>query len=162
MKNKTETEKQNKLLPDPISRITVATGLSGFQLLSRIKELSGETVAAVVDFDQAAPYLGIEALAQAGTYHVRFLCDFSKQAVLLAIKDCMLPEEETLQGRFDLAGRLLSRSASVFAYEMSAVANGRKVLDGEFVFTAVGYNSDLREDILRKHYKERLACLRKG
>lgn len=161
MNKKTETEKHNKLLSNSKAEITISTGLGGFQLLSQITELSGKIVAAAVDFDQAPPYLGIEALAQAGACHVRFLCDFSKQAVLLAIKSFTLPEEETLQGRFDLVGHLRSRSASVFAYELSAVANGRKVLDGEFVFTAVGYNSDLREDVLRKHYKERLACLRK-
>jgi len=146
----------------PMHRMTIATGLSGFSLLSRITELSEETVAAVADLNDAPHYLGLEALAQAGAYHVRFLCGFEKQAVLLMIRSCCLPAEETLNGHYELEGHLRSRSASVFAYEMSAVTNGVKVLEGDFVFTAVSYNSELREDILKKHYEKKLACLRNG
>jgi len=150
------------LLQKSLPRMAIATGLSGFSLLSRITELSEETVTAVVDLNDAPNHLGLEALAQAGAYHVRFLCNFERQAVLLMIRSCRLPTEDKLNGRCELVGHLRSRSSSVFAYEMSAVANGVKVLDGDFVFTAVTYNSELRKDILKPHYEKKLACLRNG
>lgn len=145
-----------------LPRMDIATGLSGFSLLSRITEYSGERVAAVVDFKDAPHYLALEALAQAGAYHVRFLCHFERQAVLLMIRSCRLPARNTLQGRFDLSGYLRSRSASVFAYEMTASKIGETVIEGDFIFTAVDYNSSLREDLLRKHYEERWTSLRNG
>jgi len=156
---KTPTE-TDRLLQNPISRRVISSGLSGFSLLSRIAESTEEKVAASADFDNAPPYLGVEALAQAGAYHVRFLCGFEKQAVLLMIRNCSLPVEEILSSRCELVGHLRSRSASVFAYEMSAEMNGVKVLDGDFVFTAIAYNSDLRKDILKEYYEKKWANLR--
>jgi hypothetical protein len=142
--------------------MTIATGLRGFALLDRITEVSGETVAASADLQNVPHTLGLEALAQAGAYHVRFLCGFEKQAVLLMIKDCRLPAEETLKGRYELVGILRSRSASVFSYEMSAGMSGRKVLEGRFVFTAIPYNSAFREDILKEYYEKKWKDLRNG
>jgi len=143
-------------------RITISTGLGGFSLLSRISEVSGEIVVAYADLQDAPHTLGLEALAQAGAYHVRFLCGFEKQAVLLMIKECRLPAEETLNGRYELVCTLHSRSASVFAYEMSAGNNGVKVIEGECVISAVPYNSDFREDILKEYYEKKWENLRNG
>ncbi|OPY90147.1 MAG: hypothetical protein A4E72_00808 [Syntrophus sp. PtaU1.Bin208] len=146
----------------PFQRIIMHTGLSGFSLLSRIGEFSGEGICAYADLQNAPSYLGVEALAQAGAYHVRFLCGFERQAVLLVIRDCRLPAIETLSGCCELTGRLRSRSASAFAYGMSAAIGGSKVLEGEFVFSAVPYDSDLREDILRSYYEKKWTDLLNG
>lgn len=147
---------------DSLSPMNIATGLRGFSLLSRITEASRETVAGYADLENAPPYLGIEALAQAGAYHVRFLCGFEKQAVVLLVKSCRLPGEASLSGRCELRGTLRSRSASVFAYDLSANMNGGTVLSGELVFTAVAYNSELREDRLKEYYRKKWADLRNG
>jgi len=149
-------------LQHTIPRMNIETGLRGFSLLSRISEASGETVAAWAEMQDAPHYLVLEALAQAGAYHVRFLCRFEKQAVLLMIRDCRLPAGERLNGRFKLAGRLRSRSASVFSYEMSAESNGIKVIEGELVLTAVPYDSAFKADILKEYYEKKWADLRKG
>jgi len=147
---------------DSLSPLTIATDLRGFSLLSRITEASGETVAGYADLENAPPYLGIEALAQAGAYHVRFLCGFERQAVVLLVKSCRLPVEASLSGPCELRGTLRSRSASVFSYDMTANMNGGTVLSGEFVFTAVAYNSELREDRLKEYYRKKWADLRNG
>ncbi|OPY17912.1 MAG: hypothetical protein A4E74_00969 [Syntrophus sp. PtaB.Bin075] len=145
-----------------IPGMTIATGLSGFSLLARITESTKERVAALADLADAPQFIGLEALAQAGAYHVRFLCEFERQAVLLMIRNGRLPEEEMLNGRYEISGTLRSRSASVFAYEMSAVKSGKAVIEGEFVFAAVAYDSNLREEILKKHYEKKWADLRNG
>jgi len=145
-----------------IPPMTIATGLRGFSLLSRITESSGEAVAGYADLENAPPYLGIEALAQAGAYHVRFLCGFEKQAVVLLVKSCRLPVEGVLSGRCALRGTLRGRSASVFSYDMTANMNGGTVLSGELVFAAVAYNSELREDRLKEYYRKKWADLRNG
>jgi len=149
--------------PDsPLLKIDVNTGLSGFSLLSRISEYSGEEISAYADLLDAPSYLGLEALAQAGAYHARFLCRFERQAVLLMVRDCCIPAEETLTGRCHLAGCLRNRSASVFSYGMSAEIGGVRVLEGELVFSAVPYNSDFREEILRSYYEKKWINLLNG
>lgn len=146
----------------PYQKISINTGLSGFSLLSGITEFSGEGICAYADLQDAPSYLGVEALAQAGAYHVRFLCGFERQAVLLVIRGCRLPAIETLSGLCELTGRLQSRSASAFAYGMSAALGGSKVLEGEFVFSAVPFDADFREDILRNYYEKKWTDLLNG
>ncbi len=144
-----------------MDRITLKSGLSGFVILDEILDAGPDTITGCRSFERAAPYLGIEALAQLGAYHVRFLCDFEKHAFLLGVKSCSLPRANELNGRFRLFGRTLSRSSSAFAHHLTATGEDGTAIEGEFLFALAGYSeAGFNRDILRDHYRKVFSCLR--
>jgi len=146
-----------------MERIVLRSGLSGFVLLDEISHAGPDSVKGSKRFESAPPWLGIEALAQLGAYHVRFLCGFEKHAFLLGVKHCVLPRRPELTGPWRLSGTLGSRSSSAFSYDLTGTGPDEDILRGEFLFATAEYDGDaLREDILRTHYEKVFSCLRSG
>ncbi len=149
--------------PEDGEILAVRSGLSGFVLLDEICEAGPEAMTARKRFDNAPLYLGIEALAQLGAFHVRTLVDFEKHAFLLAVRRCSLPAVHWLSGAFRLDARLTSRSSSAFSYDLFAAGENGAEMEGEFLFALCEYDSaGLDGNILRAHYKRVFSCLRNG
>ncbi|MFZ2444714.1 MAG: hypothetical protein WAW37_00010 [Syntrophobacteraceae bacterium] len=146
-----------------MDRIVLRSGLSGFVLLDEIRDAGPDTVTGCKRFERAPLYLGIEALAQLGAFHVRYLVDFAKHAFLLGVKRCSLPPVEELDGPFRLSGKLESRSSAAFSYRLGGVGEGGTAMEGEFLFALAEYDgAGFGADILRAHYRKVFSCLRSG
>ncbi|MEN6437797.1 MAG: hypothetical protein ABFD97_04385 [Syntrophobacter sp.] len=146
-----------------MERIVLRSGLSGFVLLDEISDAGPDSVKGSRRFESAPPWLGIEALAQLGAYHVRFLCGFEKHAFLLGVKRCVLPRARDLSGSWRLSGTLKNRSSSAYSYDLTATGPDEATLGGEFLFATTEYDDGVpREDILRAHYEKVFSCLRSG
>ncbi|MEM5786210.1 MAG: hypothetical protein AAGU11_02755 [Syntrophobacteraceae bacterium] len=144
-----------------MARIIVRSGLPGFVLLDSIHEAGPLSISGHKRFNRSPHYCAIEALAQLGAFHVRFLNDFAKHAFLLAVKRCSLPAVRELTGDWMLSGKLASRSSSAFSYELSAVGDTGETMEGEFLFSVAEYDGTLfKEEIMVRHYRKVFSCLR--
>ena len=139
--------------------IKINSGLPDFLLLDAITEAGEKTIAGAREFFMALPWLGIEALAQLGAFHVRQLTSFQKHAFLLKINRFLLPQSETLQGRYLLQGTLVSRSKAAFAYELQAIKGKKLEFSGNFLYAAVDYDDAFAESRLCNHYLRIFRCL---
>jgi hypothetical protein len=139
--------------------IKINSGLPDFLLLDAITEVGGKTIAGAREFSAALPWLGIEALAQLGAFHVRQLTGFQKHAFLLKINRFLLPHSETLQGRYLLQGTLVSRSKAAFVYELQAIKGKMLEFSGNFLYAVVDYDDSFAESKLHNHYLRIFRCL---
>ena len=137
----------------------INSGLPDFLLLDAITRTGERTIAGVRKFSAALPWLGIEALAQLGAFHVRQLTGFQKHAFLLKINRFQLPQSETLQGCYLLHGRLVSHSSTAFVYEVQAIKREALEFSGNFLYATVNYDDAFAESRLHNHYLRIFRCL---
>lgn len=137
----------------------INSGLPDFLLLDAITQADETTIAGVRKFSAAQPWLGIEALAQLGAFHVRRLADFQKHAFLLKINSFLLPQAETLQGRYLLRGKLVSHSSAAFVYDLQAIKGKMVEFGGNFLYAAVDYDDTFTAPKLQNHYLRIFRCL---
>jgi len=144
-----------------MERIVLDSHLDCNVILEAIFEISSGTIRGYKRFEGAESYLGIEALAQLGAYHVRYLCDFEKHAFLLGIKRCALSTEKRMNGPFRLAGELLGHGGSAFSYHLLASCAGVAAIEGEFLFGTVEYDeTHFKKDVLREYFRKVFSRLR--
>ncbi len=152
---------------DHNTRLHIKTDLTGFILLDRITGVTDHSIAAEKIFTNAPAFLGIEALAQLGAYHVRFKSHFEKHAFLLKIMKYPVCMDASLNGRYQLEGTLLSHSAGACCYKLHAHRidgtrsgpSGPAALSGEFLIATVAYDDHFQKDILQHHYRKAFSCL---
>lgn len=143
--------------------IAIRSNLPGFVMLDGIREVGPDFITGFKRFDRAPLYLCIEALAQIGAFHARFLVDFQKHAFLLGVKSCALPSNDELSGEYQFIGRLDSRSSSAFSYSLTATGEDGASMEGEFLFALADYGeAGFNRDILQAHYRKVFSCLRSG
>lgn len=139
--------------------IKINSGLPNFLLLDAITSVEEKTIVGAREFSHDFPWLGIEALAQLGAFHVRERTDFQKHAFLLKINRFLLPPSATLQGRYLLQGTLVSHSRAAFVYELQAIKGKMLEFSGNFLYAAVDYDDTFTESRLRNHYLRIFRCL---
>ncbi|HAJ26967.1 MAG TPA: hypothetical protein DCG53_06930 [Syntrophus sp. (in: bacteria)] len=139
--------------------ITICSGMSGFVLIDRIIEIGPDKIMAGKAMKRAPIFSGIEALAQAGALHTRYLNDFDRHAFLLKIQRCSLPPGRELDGEFLIRGVLAGRSAASFLYRLCLEKNGWPAMEGEFLIGTVAYDFRFPRGILEKRYRDLFACL---
>jgi hypothetical protein len=137
----------------------INSGLPDFLLLDAITQVGETTIAGVREFSAALPWLGIEALAQLGAFHVRQLTDFQKHAFLLKINRFLLPQSENLQGCYLLQGTLISRSEAAFVCELQAIQGKKLEFSGNFLYSVVDYDDTFAASQLHNHYLRIFKCL---
>jgi hypothetical protein len=146
-----------------MERIALGCELGGFVLLDAISHIDPENITGYRHFEGAESFLGIEALAQLGAYHVRYLCGFEKHAFLLGVKRCAIPNGRHISGTLRLGGQLTSRSTSAFSYNLQAVCENKPCMEGDFLFSVVEYDETyFKKEVLREHYRKVFSCLRNG
>ncbi|MBP8646496.1 MAG: hypothetical protein KBH99_10315 [Syntrophobacteraceae bacterium] len=133
---------------------------TGFLLLDRILEVDTNLIVGEKTFRGDPAYLGIEALAQLGAYHVRFLNDFGKHAFLLKIQSCTLPEDSAIEGSYRLYGEIQAVSASSYCHRLEARREETVGWGGVFLFSSIDYDDRFKKDLLQTHYRKTFSCLR--
>ncbi len=142
-----------------MERIILNSGLSGFFLVDAVTEVDAQKIAGWKRFAGAPTYLGIESLAQLGALHVRHITGFERHAFLLTIKRCSPASREALNGQYRLCGELIGRTTSAFSYRLEASHGDETMIQGDFLFAVVEYDTTFRRDTLRSHYQEVFSCL---
>ncbi len=141
-----------------MSEIEIKTGLEGFVMLDGITFVDKADIRALRSFNEEPAYTGIEALAQAGAFHIRQLTGFERHIFLLKVGSCSIPTQP-LNGEMAISGRLLNRSDSAFRCELKGEMAGKTVMEGEFFYAASDYCTQTSREILRGHYEKTFSCL---
>ncbi len=139
--------------------ININTGLSDFMLIDRIVKAEKQAIHGQKTFSDSPAYLGIEALAQLGAFHVRYIRRFNCHAFLLKINHCQIPAHTKFNGEFELFGTLESRSTAAFSYTLLAKQNNIIKVKGEFLFSTVDYDHNFKKEKLKNHYQGLFSCL---
>jgi len=105
-------------------------------------------------------YLCIEALAQLGALHVRYIHDFQNHAFLLKINHFQPPAVHMLCGTYMLTGKRVSQTHRAFVYALTATGDSGECFSGEFIFAVADYDKNFKQEILTRHYRQRFSCLK--
>lgn len=143
-----------------MERIEINTGLDGFVMLDRITDAGADFISGEVKLYGADPTLLLEAMAQLGGMHIRSGSDFQKHAFLVKITNTVIPADRLPDGTYTMKGTIVSRSASAFSFRMEAGIEQEVLIRGDFLLGVVDYDSEFKEDLLQKHFREVFACLR--
>jgi hypothetical protein len=143
-----------------MERIAINTGLKRFVMIDRITDVAADSISGEVELNGADPTLLVEAMAQMGGMHIRAGSDFRKHAFLVKIANTDIPAGRLPDGTYAIRGTVVSRSESAFAYRMEAGIQPGVLIHGDFLLGVVEYNSEFRQDMLQKHFREVFACLR--
>ncbi len=142
-----------------MSPIDIHSGLSDFRILSSIHRVDQTGIKGYASLNNRPLFTAIEALAQLGAMHVRWLCNFKKHGFLLKIERLTLPDSTTLQGDLFLEGELMTKSSASFAYNLTAAYGKDTLLSGTFLFSVIDYDNTFEQTHLKAHYKGLFSCL---
>lgn len=174
----------NDMLPsDTLHRDTLpADTPPGFVLLDAITRCDASGLTAVRHCSRTPAWHVVEAMAQAGAMHLRFLGDFSDHAFLLGITDCPWPEAP-LDGCYRIEVRLAALTQGAASYDMTLSAldgtgdgieeqqterqtaqqterlTERQKRHATMLFGRVPYDATYREAILAPRYRRLFAWL---
>lgn len=137
----------------------VRSELQGFRLIDRISRAGSEEIRGVCTLAGGPLFTLIEALAQLGALHVRYLTGFTRHAFLLKIARCTLPGGVPAAGVCPLRGRQTARSTTTFAYHLEAGREGALLMEGEFLFATLDYDGRFAREALARHYEMLFSCL---
>lgn len=140
-------------------RISINTGLDGFVLLKGIKTVSPQAISGWTQLVENQSFLAMEALAQLGAIHARYLCDFNFHAFLLKVNhfDQMAPI--IMNDPLDLTAELRVRTQSAFTYGLKAVSNNEFICNAEFSFAILPYDKRFKKQETKAHYQRIFTCL---
>lgn len=139
--------------------IEINSGLQSVLLLDRITAIGPSDIRGTATFDGEAVFPLIEAMAQLGAFHVRWGDGFERQAFLMKVGRCALPEPLPSAGLLKLQGERTGQSDRSFSYRMRAECHGTTVMAGEFWFSTVDYDERFDGARLKDHYEKVFACL---
>lgn len=139
--------------------IEINTGLEGFILPEKVLFCSETKIQGETCFENGPVFLGMEAMAQLGALHVRYLNRFECHSFLLKVTSCSQPDREQLEGKLLLSGELVHHSRKAYSYKLEASQQGETLFSGEFLFATVDYDPSFQEEILKQHYQNVFSCL---
>ncbi len=137
----------------------IRSGLQGFCLIDRIDRVDQEEIRGSCTLAGGPVFTLIEALAQLGAIHVRWLTGFTRHAFLLKIGRCTVPEGIPPAGACLLRGIQTAGSATTFAYRLRAEQEGALLMEGEFLFSTIDYDERFSCETLSRHYGMLFSCL---
>jgi hypothetical protein len=137
----------------------INSGLPSILLIDRITAVDCGEIRGTCTFDGKSVFTLIEALAQLGAFHVRWGDGFERQAFLMKVGRCALPEPLPSAGLLKLQGKRTGQSDRSFAYRMRAESHGTTVMAGEFWFSTVDYDERFDGVRLKDHYGKVFTCL---
>jgi len=142
-----------------LRRILINSSLNGFILLDEIKEVRQGSILAVRTFHNDPLYLGIEALAQLGAYHMRFKNDFARHAFLLKINLFQVVGDEILDGKYFLEGAIGNQSSTTYSYNLTARKGSEYQTKGQFLFAMREYDEKFTRKKLETRYRRQFLDL---
>lgn len=143
------------------TEITIHSGRDGFMMVDAITSINAVRISGISIFSDEPLYAGLEALAQLGAFHIRYITAFDRHVFLLKIKHCRISAEGSLSGKFALSGALINRSDSAFCCQLTAEAAGKAAIEAEFFFASVNYDQNFKRELLQTHYEKIFSCLLK-
>ena len=138
-------------------RLIINTGLLHSLTLESITAVTPKSIAGTCIFKNTPGFLAIEACAQLGALHVRYLEDFKQHAFLMQIKSFPMPAQ--LCGSYHLIGRMTSRSSTALAYTITM--ENKIITTGKLLFALKPYDTEFDQTRLTIYYKELFTCLTK-
>lgn len=139
--------------------IEINSGLPSFLLIDRITAVGLVEIRGTCTFDGKAVFTLIEALAQLGAFHVRKFDGFQRHAFLMKVGKCLLPDPLPPAGVMDLQGGLTGQSDRSFSYRMQTAQKGKTVMESEFWFSTIDYDTRFNSRKLQEHYERVFLCL---
>jgi hypothetical protein len=139
--------------------VSVRSELQGFRLIDQISRAEKDEIRGSCTLRGGPVFTLIEALAQLGALHVRWLTGFTRHAFLLKIGRCTLPDGVPAAGACLLKGRQTAHSETTFAYRLEAEWGGAVLMEGEFLFTTIDYDERFSRETLARHYGMLFSCL---
>jgi hypothetical protein len=141
------------------NEMIIHSGRNSILMLDAIQSVSPTHISGTRSFSDDPLSAGLEALAQLGAFHLRYLTAFERHIFLLKIEKCCFSEGGPLDGEFTLFGELINQSDSAFYFRLMAEKAGQKAIDGEFLFAAVDYDEKFKRETLQNHYERIFSCL---
>jgi len=143
-----------------MEKLTINTGLDRFLLLDRITDVTERTIQGIALLSEEMPvYLLVEAMAQLGAMHVRFVTDFGCHAFLLGISNLCMADTHWHPEGFAMTGSLENRSTAGFSYTVTTEIRGGHPIAGAFLYATIPYDEMFRRDRLKHHYEKVFSCL---
>jgi hypothetical protein len=144
-------------------QVTITSGRNGFVLLDRIGTVDEKSIDGAVFLPARAPYFCIiEAMAQLGAMHARYMHSFDLHVFLLKINWLNFFSKDVEEGWYSLRAMLQGTSDKASSYQVQVSApSERSFAQGQLCFAFQDYNHVFQEKQLKKHYKDLFACLRK-
>ncbi len=139
--------------------VNIRSGREGFCLIDRISLTGRDEIRGSCTLTGGPLFTLIEALAQLGALHVRYLTGFTRHAFLLKIGRCTFPGGAPPAGACLLRGRQTAQSQTTFAYHLEAGREGILLMEGEFLFTTIDYDERFGREALARHYGMLFSCL---
>jgi len=124
-----------------------------FVMIDRICDIQSNAIKGIKTFSGAPAYLGIEACAQVGAFHVRFNIGFCRHVFLINVKGYTFCPEDNLHGAFVITGRCRSHSSDAFLYDIQITNNKATINKGEFLFGVADYDERFDQSQLTQHYQ---------
>ncbi len=142
--------------------MTITSHCRGFVLLDRIGTIDENIINGAVFLPNNVPlFWVIEAMAQLGGMHARFMHDFNLHVFLLKINRLDFLSQITGKGWYFLWAELRAASDKAFSYRVRMTSPQDSTLaEGMFCFASRDYDHVFQEDKLKNHYKELFTCLR--
>lgn len=138
----------------------INSGATNFVLLDNILQINNTEIVGTRLFHNAPLHLGIEALAQLASFHLRFLMKFDKHSFLLKIENMFFPEEINLSGEFLFHALLNYKTKFAFSYHIEAFIEEKRSFYGDFLFSMTDYDDKFEKKKLKKYYKNLFHKLR--
>ena len=150
-----------------MNAIVVNTGRIGpFILLSRITAVGDDGITATANPMGEGDYFIVEALAQCGAFHARYVTEFERHAFLLSVRKLDLLLDAPPEKQLSVSAIKTGGSDNAVHYAVSAaVANddgSLPVASGDFTIALADYGGRFRKDILKPYYEKAFACLLKN
>jgi len=145
-------------------QVTITSRRNGFVLLDRIGPVDENSIDGAVFLPARAPYFWtIEAMAQLGAMHARYMHSFDLHVFLLKINWLNFLSKEAEEGWYSLRAMLQATSDKASSYQVQMIApSDQSFAQGQLCFAFQDYDHVFQEKQLKKHYKDLFACLRKN
>ena len=140
--------------------IQINTGLMSNLMIKEIQEVHSSCIQAISDTSDVPTIFPIlEAMAQAGALHARYLSNFQRHVFLVKVAHCALPDHLPVSEVISFRANMRGRSDRSFVYHIQMREKNRVVMEGDFWFSSADYDERFNAKLLQKHYRDLWTCL---
>lgn len=144
--------------------IRINTGLTSNLMIKEIQGFHSSRIWAISDINNAnGPifFPVLEAMAQLGALHVRYLNNFQWHVFLVKVAHIILPDRLPVPTNavINLQADMLGNSDRSFSYRIQAWEKNHVVIEGDFWFSTIDYDERFNAAALQPHYRDLWTCL---
>ena len=140
--------------------ININTGLISNLMIREIREVLPSRIQAVANAsDQTTLFLLLEAMAQTGALHARYLSNFGRHVFLVKVGRCSLPGHLPANEAIIIQADMEGKSDRSFSYHIQARERDHVIMAGDFWFSSADYDERFNAAALQQHYRDLWTCL---